>query len=257
MKLADTLRGLWRRRYIVVPGLIVAAALTAGTWYVTPPGYERTAVQLLLPGADSIPEGGNPYLFLGGLSPAADVLVRALKSENVLNEVVEEHPGVKIEISRDFMTAGPVILIVVTSASDASAEQVLALLVGRTATTLNDLQETENIQMKNRVTVLPITVDSQSMIQQRSRFIATGAAGLVSVTLTLLLAGFVDGLSTERRRRRASMGRTEELTAPAPASLTSVAYGPASTAYEPSTLVDPSRYDDERAPAAPSAPSAR
>ena len=95
MNFALTLSGLWRRWYIVFPGLIVAAAVAVGAWSVIPPGYERSATQLLIPGADSLPEGANPYLFLGGLSPAADVLVRAIGAENVLNDVVEDHPGVR------------------------------------------------------------------------------------------------------------------------------------------------------------------
>ncbi|MET1044814.1 MAG: hypothetical protein ABWX59_11945 [Microbacteriaceae bacterium] len=200
MKFSDTLRGLLRRWYIVFPGILLAAAVAAGAWYAISPGYERSATQLLLPGADSLPEGANPYLFLGGLVPAADVLVRAVGSENVLAEVVEEHPGVEIEITRDITTAGPVILITVTAGSDAAAEKVLELLVERTESTLEQLQKVESIEVENRVTVLPLTVDTQSVLQQRTRLLATAGAGLGGVVLTLLLAGLVDGLSTHRKR---------------------------------------------------------
>ena len=41
MKFTETLRKLWRRWYIVLPGIIVAAAAAAGVWNVIPPGYEQ------------------------------------------------------------------------------------------------------------------------------------------------------------------------------------------------------------------------
>lgn len=201
MNFVDTLRGLWRRWYIVLPGVLIAAALAFGTWSAIPPGYERSSTQLLIPGEASMPEGANPYLFLGGLAPAADVLVRAVGAENVVNDVTAEQSGVQIEITRDTSTAGPVIVIVVTAATDAAAEEVLGLLVDRTESVLTELQETENIAVQNRVTVLPITIDSQSILQQRTRYIASGAVGLAGLALTLIIAGLVDGYSQQRKRR--------------------------------------------------------
>ncbi|MCU1447371.1 hypothetical protein [Cryobacterium sp.] len=37
MNLADTLRGLWRRWYIVVPGILIAAVLAVSVWTMIPP----------------------------------------------------------------------------------------------------------------------------------------------------------------------------------------------------------------------------
>lgn len=204
MRTSETLTGLRRRWYILVPGVILAAGAVAGSMYLIPPGYERSATQLLVPGEDSLPEGGNPYLFLGGLAPAADVLVRAIGSENVLNEIAEEYPGVEAEVARDTTTAGPIITIVVTARTDAAAEEVVNLLVDRTATVLDELQDAEDIAGDNRVTVQPITIDSQSVLQQRSRIIAAAAAGVGVLLVTLLLAGLVEGLSGQRRRRVAA-----------------------------------------------------
>lgn len=258
MKFSDTLRRLWRRWYIVIPGFIVAAAVAMGAWYVIPLGYERSATQLLIPGAASMPDGANPYLFLGGLAPAADVLVRAVGSENVLNEVVAEHPGIKIEISRDTTTAGPVILIVVTAESDAAAAEVLGLLVDRTASVLEDLQRTEKIPANNRVTVLPLTVDTQSVPQQRSRILGAAGAGIVVVVLTLLIAGLVDGVNPKRKPRRASRSGRRATVDPQPESLPSPSIaGRPSPPYQPSIISDQSHYDDERAAAEPSVPSSR
>lgn len=199
MKFADTVLGLLRRWYIVFPGLLIAASVAVGAWFAIPPDYNRSATQLLLPGQNSIPEGGNPYLFLGGLAPAADVLVRALGSENVINEVVDENPGIDVEISRDTTTAGPIILITVTATSDDAAEGVLDILIDRTTQVLAEFQEAENIPEPNRITVIPVTVDEESEEQPRSRVIAAAGAGLIGTVLTLLVAGLVDGSSRRRR----------------------------------------------------------
>jgi len=242
MNFVDTLRGLWRRWYVVLPGILIAASLAFGAWTMIPPGYERSSTQLLIPGAASMPEGANPYLFLGGLAPAADVLVRAVGAENVVNEVTAGHEGVQIEVTRDTSTAGPVIVIVVTAASDAAAEEVLGRLVERTDTVLTDLQETENIAVRNQVAVLPITIDSQSFLQQRSRFIVSGAVGLAGLALTLLIAGLIDGLSRQRKRRGEPLEGSEETADPSPVPPADVAVTPNPRASKP--LV-PSRAFDE------------
>ncbi|WP_168186222.1 hypothetical protein [Agromyces badenianii] len=205
MNLAETLRGLWRRWYIVFPGIIIAACAAFAAWFLVSPGYERSATQLLLPGAVSLPEGGNPYLFLGGLSQPADVLVRAVGAENVIGEITKEHPDVEVEILRDSSTSGPVILITVTAKSDEVAEEVLAELVDRTAIVLDELQESEQILPDNRITVVPLTIDDESVLQQRSRIVASAGVGVVIAVLALLLAALVDGLSIRGRRRRAAV----------------------------------------------------
>ena len=261
MNLADTLRGLWRRWYIVIPGILLAAALAAGAWSVIPPGYERSSAQLLIPGESSMPEGANPYLFLGGLTPAADVLVRAVGSENEKNDVIEEYPGVEIKVTRDVSTAGPVILIAVTATSDADAEEVLGLVVNRTETLLDELQESEKIAATNRVTLLPVTVDSQSLLDQRNRFLAVAGVGLAGTALTLIVASLVEGLSVKRKRRGEVGGEAEgadrvpepDYVDDEPARGT----GPARTTVTPVDTFEPVDYDSEPDGAASPAHSSR
>ena len=47
MTLVGTLRGLLRRWYVVVPGLVLAVAAAVGCYLTVAPQYERTATQLL------------------------------------------------------------------------------------------------------------------------------------------------------------------------------------------------------------------
>jgi hypothetical protein len=216
VKFSDTLRGLLRRWYIVFPGILVIAGITVGVWFAVPPGYSRSATQLLIPGETSIPEGANPYLYLGGLAPAADVLVRALGSENVLNEMEDDHHGVDVKILRDTTTAGPIIVINVLASTDADAESVLGLLTARTATLLEQFQREEDIPPENRMTVIPVTVDEQSTLEQRSRILLTAGVAATGVVLVLLIAGLVDGFVQQRKRTLGDEAHDEDATGEPP-----------------------------------------
>lgn len=209
MNTAEILRGLLRRWYVVVPGVLLSAALALTAWTSIGPSYERTARQLLLPGTTSIPEGGNPYLYIGGLSQAADVVVLALGSNNVLDEIAQEHPDVEVEVTRDTSTSSPVIVITVTGPSDAEAEAVLDVLVDRTAVVLTDLQDQEQIAADNRITVNTVTVDGQSVVQQKDRMITAAGVAVGGVVVSIVLAALVDGLVVSRRRR-SSGGRSHD-----------------------------------------------
>ena len=210
MNLADTLRGLWRRWYIVVPGLILTVAVAIAAWQVIKPDYERAGTQLLLPGLASIPEAGNPYLYLGGLSQAADVLVTAMSSERELNSLLMDNPGAQIVIGRDPLTSGPQILTTVTARSSAEAGVILDAAMARTTRVLESLQDVDGITTGNRIGIKTITVDDRSTLIQRTRALGVGGATLGMLLITLLTAGLTEGLSTRRHLRATTGSRIPE-----------------------------------------------
>jgi hypothetical protein len=202
MNLLDTLRGLARRWYVVIPGIVLALAAALGAWKVVGPEYERTATVLLLPGVGTLPEDAlNPYLYLGGLTAVADVAVRAVGSEEALRPVLEPYPGAKAEVARDASTAGPVIVITVTTKRNADAKELVGALVENTSTALDELQTSENIALEDRVTVTPISIDSMSTAEQRNRILVSAGVGLTIIVLTLVAASLIDGLATRSTRR--------------------------------------------------------
>lgn len=203
MNLVDTLRAFARRWYIVLPGMIVSVALALGAWHLVKPQYERTATQVLLPGEGSLPQTSpNPYLFISGLTEAADVVVRTAGSNNVINDVTKEYPGVKVEIARDPTTSGPVILTTVTAGDERDAAKVLQLLVKHTTMTLAHLQTEERIGAKYQIKLTTLSIDDQSQLKQRKRLLASGGAGGGALALTLLLASVADGLLMRRKSAR-------------------------------------------------------
>ncbi|WP_295014257.1 hypothetical protein [uncultured Microbacterium sp.] len=205
MNALDTLRGLLRRWYIVVPGIVLALVAAAGVWTTVHPAYQRTASQLLLPGRGTLPEGAtNPYLYLGGLTAPADVLVRTVGSESALQPVLARHPGVQIEVLRDPVASGPVVLTKVTADDDRTAGSVLALMVAANADTLKQLQAKESIPENERITLSTLSVDEKGTPQQRGRIIAAGGVGIGVLVVAILVASLVDGLATRSRRHTAT-----------------------------------------------------
>lgn len=202
MNFTDTLRGLARRWYIVIPGFMLATVLAIGTFTTVEPGYERTATQLLLPGEGTIPTGAtNPFLFLGGLTQSADVLVRSLNSEEAAGAVMKDYPGTEIEVSKDPRTSGPIVLFTVTAKSNANAAGALNDLLTSSAGILSRLQAEQNVRAVDRITISTLTHDKSSTLQQRNRIGATVGVGVGIVVLTVLGASLVEGLSRRGRRR--------------------------------------------------------
>lgn len=200
MILADTLRGLARRWYIVVPGLLLAIFFAINTFTMIKPDYERTATQLLLPGEGTIPVGAtNPFLFLGGLTQSADVLVRSLNAEEVAGAIVKEYPGTEVAISKDPSTSGPILLIRVTATSNSHAAGALNDVIARSADVLERLQIEQDVATVDRITITTLTRDASSTLQQRKRLTTTIGVGAGMVVLTILIASLVEGLSRRAR----------------------------------------------------------
>lgn len=205
MNPADTLLRLLRRWPILLTGLVLAAGAVAGAWLKVPPHFERSSTQVLLPGRASLPERSqNPYLFIGGLTMAADVVVRAVGSENVVNEIQRDYPGVGVEIRRDPTTSGPVILTTVSALSDDQAATVLNVLAKRAATVLAELQQQESIPTAERMSIVTLTIDDHSTLKDRTRLMVSVAAGVGIAGLSVLAAAIVEGLSSRRAARRAA-----------------------------------------------------
>ena len=213
----EVLGSLWRRWYITFPGLLVAGLLAVGAWFVVPPTYERSASEFLVPGSGSLPQNAtNPFLYLNGLTQAADVLVRALGSNNVASEIQRSYPGAGIQVLRDPSTAGPVIVITVNARSDADAAQIIDILLKRTQTELEGFQAGYSVPSSDLISVKRLTIDQQGTVRRRTQLLATGGALVAGAILAILVAVVVDGLASRRPRKSRKDGAPRGAGAPTP-----------------------------------------
>lgn len=207
MNIADTLRGLLRRWYIVVPGVILAVVGTIGAYLVIQPGYERTATQLLIPGEGTVPPGvTNPYLYLGGLTQASDIVVRVMQGEDVAGRVLGEFPGTEIVVQRDPTVSGPVIQIIVTAKTESAVAGALDSLVAQTSVVLDQLQDEQQVSADDRMTVTTLTKDATSSLQQKTRLVMSAGVFGGVLLITILFASLIDGLSRRPHRARRQGG---------------------------------------------------
>ncbi|MDT0144606.1 hypothetical protein [Microbacterium sp. PRC9] len=202
MKPADVLPLLRRRWYIVLPGLLLAVAAVVGAWGFVGPQYERTGTQMLLPGAANLPEGStNPFLFISGLQLPADVLVQSVGGPDGLAAILADFPDSEVVVERAAGSA-PIVRTIVTSPSDAEAEELLSLVMAHSVSVLEELQTLESIPQASRIEIVTLTTDPESTLLQRTRIVAAAATGIGVIALTLALTALVDGFA--RRKRRAT-----------------------------------------------------
>ncbi|RDV43405.1 hypothetical protein DOE76_18105 [Leifsonia sp. ku-ls] len=228
---------LGRRWYLTVTGVLITLGLCAGAYLNTEPTLERSASELLVPGKTTIPEGGNPYLYLGGLGQLSDVLASSLNSERTISGITDRFPGTTVAVARDTMTSGPVITVTVNGTKDAAVSGALAAMADQIPKTLESLQSSAAVPSDARISVLTVTRDDTSTVIQKSRFETVGLVAVAGLVLTVLLVGLVDGLLLGRRKRSAARAEADAASAPE----ASADDDAGTTAEPPAGTTDPAR----------------
>jgi hypothetical protein len=192
---------LGRRWYLTIAGVLITLGLCYGAYANTEPTLQRAASDLLVPGTTTIPEGGNPYLYLGGLGQLSDVLVSSLNSEKSIGALQERFPHTTIVVGRDTSTSGPMITMTVRGTDDAAVAGALAAVSKEVPQVLATLQTSAAVPEKARISVITLTSDDKSTVIQKGRFETVGMIGAAGLVLTILLVGLIDGLVIGRRER--------------------------------------------------------
>lgn len=209
MYLRDLVRSLFSRWYLLLIGLLVTAGLGWGAFQVIPVSYKSQASMVLLPPKVSTEPNGNPYLYLGGLGQALDVLTRALDADAERAPLEDAHPNAIYEVTPDTSTSGPILLITSTAPTANGARAMTAAVLEAVPTTLTNLQTGLVVPADSRITVMTIAVDQAATLDAKikTQTLVVVAAG--GIALTILLTGFIDGLLRSRSARlRAAAGET-------------------------------------------------
>jgi len=202
MTLKNFLRGLGRRWYVVLIGLVLTGVAAGLVYSEVQPTYQRNASLLLMPAASSVPEGENPYLYLGGLGPASDVLVNTMASQTVRESLLDGHPSADVAVRRLATSSGPLLSVTATGSTDSEVAEVFDRALTGVQSNLGSLQTQADVPAVQRITLIPLSTDEASTVIQKSRLEAVAATAAAGFALTLLVAGFVDGLLLSRARRR-------------------------------------------------------
>jgi hypothetical protein len=208
--------------------LVLSAAATYLVMDRVGPRYELEGSVLMFPPTATRDEDGksvavgNPYLELGGLNTARDILVRAMTSQSARDAIEDEVPGSDFDVTADVTSAGPIVVLRSSADSAKDAWDALSALLNRVPSTLSDLQGDLDIPANAWITSRVLTADTRPEIARKSQVRAGIVAGAGVLVLGLLLVGFVDGLLTGRRKGE----EDEDRDIPAPRTLTAAPDGP-------------------------------
>lgn len=210
MYLRDLKASLVRRWYLVLVGLLITGALGFATLRLVPPSYEANASDVLLPPRSSVAEDGNPFLYLGGLSQALDVLTRSLQSDASQRAVIDAHPSVTYTAAPDRTTTGPILLITTEASTSEAAMAGLQSVLGLVEPTLTKLQDDLSVPAESRITVMQLAIDEQPTAVRKDQTRALLAVVAIGLVGTILLIGLIDGLLLTRRSKRIQAKSADE-----------------------------------------------
>lgn len=205
MHLADTLRSILRRWYIFLLGLVLSFGMAGAAAIYIQPTYEAEGTLLLMPPNGVVGPEGNPYLYLGGMTEALDVLVRRSNAPESVEAVEEKFSGLEIISAPDRTTSSPILVITVTG--DNADEVLNAMEVGRTVVLRNldamqnelDVPRTMRISAEDLVIPLEATANRKMALQLAILLAAAGSVG------TLMFTGFIDGQLLARGKAKESV----------------------------------------------------
>jgi hypothetical protein len=204
MLASQLLRSSLRRWYVVVLGLLLTGGLTYYVYSQSEPTYEISGTAVLLPGSSTVPEGGNGFLYLGGLNPALEVLMRSANSDATVTEILGDDPGsTSYTVERDLDASGPIVLVTATSDTEGEARSTLRAVLDILPERLATLQTDVAVPDAARMSVLDLAVDQEPTALTSDRTRAVLAVAGVGIVATLLLTALVDGLLLSIARRRA------------------------------------------------------
>lgn len=201
MLLHDLGRGLLRRWYFVVIGVLLTACGALLLSSVVPPTHRATARVVLIPPSSLVSTDGNPFLFLGGLEQALGVLTVKLSSDVANEQILQGYPDGSYTAAKDPMSPGPIMLITAESESPESTLQVLDAVLRIVPENLENMQDQLNIPDPSRITALTIVREDATtkVLQSQLRAVLAGVA--LGLSMTVLLTGLLDRMLISRKKK--------------------------------------------------------
>lgn len=227
MRVQDILLALRRRWYLGVATVLLAVGATLLAVLLVGPTYQAKGAVLLVPPGTTLQlrpgtttSAGNPYLELSGLGQARDIVIRSMSAKSTYVELCEAtgdarytamrddlcsaNPSVSFEITQDYESSAPVILVTAEAGTAQDAVTALQTIMDRVPSTLTELQGGLNLRPKAAITSTPIVADTLPDVEHKDQIRAAVLAGGGVLALGVLLIGVVDGLFGPRRRPAAA-----------------------------------------------------
>lgn len=188
-----------RRWYIVLVGLLLTIPSSYLAAQRIPPTYTMKAQVVLLLPEKSVGPGGNPYLSLGGLDAAVDVVATGLSSDT-LQEQLARTGATSGVVVRDASTPAPILLVTVVGPTEAQASRGVSTLVDQIAPTLASIQQSAGVDQTQRIRSEVLNSSQHAVVSYKPLIRAALMVLVAGGALTLLLTALID---SRLRRRKA------------------------------------------------------
>lgn len=201
MEFSEILAQLRRRWWLVLLGLLATGAMAYGTTLAVAVQYTAQSSLVLIPPQTTTDAPANPFLGIGGLNPAADVLVRALNSGTFHDQHAPAGGSSKYTVARDTDASGPLLVVDASAATPQAAMDLLDAVVREAPVRLAQLQADVGVQDSLAIRITEVARVAAPTRDTKSQTRAMVAVAVVGLAGTVLVVRIVDTLLGRRARR--------------------------------------------------------
>ncbi|MGW3356284.1 chain length determinant protein [Streptomyces bungoensis] len=200
MDLAEIFRVMRRRWYVLLPGLLLTAALTVAAALMVPVTYQsQSTVVLLNSQKATVAYDGNPFLSTQtSLTGMADSLARNLNSDVSLRELKSRGATGTFEAKLADNAQGPLMWLTVTGTDKAAVLASDRILTAYAKERLDQFQKQQSVAPKAMIRMTTIVPPQNPVAQTKTRLEYLVMAGVLGLVLSLVAVFYVEA----RRRPR-------------------------------------------------------
>lgn len=198
MDLAEIFRVMRRRWYVLLPGLLLTAALTVAVAVGVPVGYQsQSTVVLLNSQKATVAYDGNPFLSSQtSLTGMADSLARNLNSDVSVRQLKSRGLTGTFEAKLADNAQGPLMWLTVTGTDKAAVLASDRILTAYAKERLEQFQKQQSVAPKAMIRMATIVPPQNPAAQTKTRLEYLVMAGCLGLVLSLVAVFYV-----EARRR--------------------------------------------------------
>lgn len=207
MDLAEIWRVMRRRWYVLIPGLVITAALAAAVHFLVPVQYQSQSTVTLLNSKKATEAfDGNPFLSTQtSLTGMADGLARNLNSDGAVADLKALGLTGTHEAKIADNALGPFMWLTVTGTDRAAVLKSDEILTAYAQKRLDEFQTQQSVRPEAMIRMATIVPPQEPEAQTKSRIQFIVMAGALGFVLSLVATFFVEA----RTRRGPGLHRPE------------------------------------------------
>lgn len=184
----------------ILIGLLLTGGAVAAVGQLVAVTYSSSASGLLIPTTGAITQGSNPFLYLGGLAQARDVLILSMSSDESKERFLGDSPDADYVVSAQGST--PLVAVRAFTTDPNEVAVLRDAVFADVPVVLEELQDRAGAPDNARIAWMPLSKESEVVAdtkQQRRAMLAVAGVGLAA---TAILVMVLDRSQIWRRGRK-------------------------------------------------------